>query len=220
MKKILLILSLFIGLFSFSQVVKTTPGHAKKLVFHGNSLFHLSQGNVYYGFGISNYVRTNMSPRPPVEDYSYQGKTTQQLTAEFPTVVAPYVHPGDVLVFWEGTNGIAASIGNQTPAQELVNIKAYITQAESYGLTVISLTCIPRNSTYVVDADRLSLNALILADNSINYKFIDICTETIFDAQADCTNTTYYETDQTHLKTVAQAVVGARIKTVAQTYFP
>jgi len=192
--------------------------YVKKLHFHGNSLFHLSQGNVFYGFGVSNYVRNTMSPKPPVFDYSYEGKTTAQLTAEFPTLVAPNVNKGDVLIFWEGTNSISFA-GGRTPAQALSDIQAYITQAESYGLIVYSLTVIPRNNTYISDADRLALNALILADPTINSKFIDICTETIFDSNADRTNTTYYETDQTHLKTAAQVIVGNRIITVVQPHF-
>lgn len=193
--------------------------YAKKLVFYGNSLFHLSEGNVFYGFGVSRYVRTNMSPRPPVEDYSYQGKNTQQLISEFPTVVAPYIHPNDVVVIWEGVNDIAATNGNQTPAQALTNLKSLSTLIHAKGCKCVLLTCVPIDNTYVVDADRLSLNSLILADTSFWDNVIDMTTETIFDTYTDVNNSTYYETDKRHHKTVAQAIVGARIVTIIQPYF-
>jgi hypothetical protein len=53
-------------------------------------------------------------------------KLRLQLIAEFPTVVAPFVHEGDILIFWEHTNDLTTAIGNRTPAQALRDAKDYV----------------------------------------------------------------------------------------------
>lgn len=187
------------------------PNTTKKVIFHGNSLFHLSAGNVFYGNAVSNYFRgllktaNNISP---VFDYSYQGKTTRQLTTEFPTAVAPYFKSGDILIHWELTNDLNAG---QTPAQCLVNLKAYCTQAKAMGLVVYVLTCIPRNPTFISNSDRLTLNSLILADTSFCDGVIDVCTLSQFDNGSDYTDTTYYNADGTHLTTSGYNLISQKI---------
>lgn len=193
--------------------------YAKQYVQYGNSLFHLSQGNVYYGFGVLTQLRSILSPKPPMNDYSYQGKNTQQLIADFPTVVAPYIHSGDVITICEGVNDLAVSNGNQTPAQALANLKTLSSLIQAKGCISVLLTCVPIDNTYVVDADRLALNTLILADTSFWNHVIDLTTETIFDTYTDVNNTTNYETDKRHHKTVAQVVIANRIAPIVQPYF-
>jgi hypothetical protein len=178
----------------------------KRVIFHGNSLFHLSQGNVFYGFAVSNVVRPQLTDLI-VQDYSYQGKTSAQLLAEFPTVVQPYVNKGDVIVFWDGRNSMANNIGNETPAQALIDAKAYCANAISLGLKVITLTCIPTSTTYVADADRLTFNTNMLADTSFCNAVVDPCALTEFNSVADLSNTTYYNADQIHLTTAGYTLI-------------
>lgn len=187
------------------------PNTQKKIVFHGNSLFHLGANNIFYGNAVSNYVRSGLvtaNNQAPVFDYSYQGKTTRQLTTEFPTVVAPFFKANDILLHWELTNDLNSG---QTPAQCLVNEKAYCAQAKAMGLKVYILTCIPRNPTFISDANRIALNALILADTSFCDGVIDVCTLTEFSTALSYQNTTYYNADGTHLTTAGYNLIAQKI---------
>jgi lysophospholipase L1-like esterase len=178
----------------------------KRVVFHGNSLFHLRQGNVLNGFAVSTLVRPQLTG-VVVQDYSYQGKTSAQLLAEFPTVVQPYVNKGDVIVFWDGRNSMANNIGNLSPANALIDAKAYCANAISLGLKVITLTCIPTSTTYVADADRLTFNTNMLADTSFCNAVVDPCALTEFNSVADLSNATYYNADQIHLTTAGYTLI-------------
>jgi len=183
----------------------------KKIIFHGNSLFHLGANNLFYGNAVSNYVRNGLitaGNKAPVFDYSYQGKTTRQLTTEFPSVVAPYFKSGDILLHWELTNDLNSG---QTPAQCLANEIAYCQQAKAMGLKVCILTCIPRNPTFISDANRVVLNALILADTSFCDGVIDVTLMTEFSLATSYLNTTYYNADGTHLTTAGYNLIGQKI---------
>lgn len=184
------------------------PNTDKKIIFHGNSLFHLGNNNLFYGNAVSNYVRTNLVNKKAVFDYSYQGKTTRQLTTEFPSVVAPYFKSGDILLHWELTNDLNSG---QTPAQCLANEIAYCQQAKAMGLKVYILTCIPRNPTFISDANRVALNALILADTTFCDGVIDVTLMTEFSLATSYLNTTYYNADGTHLTTTGYNLIGQRI---------
>lgn len=187
------------------------PNTQKKVIFHGNSLFHLSANNLFYGNAVSNYVRAGLKTannQAPVFDYSFQGKTTRQLTAEFPTVIAPFFKSGDILIHWELTNDLNSG---QTPAQCLVNEKAYCAQAKAMGLIVYILTCIPRNPTFISDANRTALNALILADTSFCDGVIDVCQLAAFNSALSYLNATNYNADGTHLTTVGYNLIGQNI---------
>jgi len=183
----------------------------KQIVFHGNSLFNYSNANTRYGFTVSSTVRGLLSTPMVINDYSFPGKTTLQLIAEFPTVVAPFVHEGDILIFWEHTNDLTTSLGNRTPAQALQDAKDYVTLAHNAGLIVISLNVIPRLNTSFSDATRLAFNALIDADNSWLDGYINICAEPEFDANADRLNTTYYNADEIHLTTAGYTIIANKI---------
>ena len=187
----------------------------KKLIFDGNSLFNLlgkaSTPYVLNGFSVSSRVRSNNitgGKNAVIHDYSVQGKTTVQLTSDFPTKVQPYINKNDVLIFWELTNDLASG---QTPAQCLTNLKAYCSLAKTYCKKVYILTCIPDDSGRYLDADRLTLNSLILADTSFCDGIIDICALPEFDALADASNTTYYQTDKLHLTLAGFNLVGDTI---------
>lgn len=180
----------------------------KKIIFHGNSLFHLGVNNLWYGNAVSNYVRNALiaaNNQSPVFDYSFQSKTTRQLRDEFPSVVAPFFKSGDILIHWELTNDL--NMG-QTPAQALVNLKSYCSQAKAMGLIVYVLTCIPRNPTWISNANRVALNSLILADTSFCDGVIDVCSLTEFSTENSYTNTGIYNPDGTHLNTVGYNLVG------------
>jgi hypothetical protein len=182
----------------------------KQIVFHGNSLFNYSNGNTRYGFTVSKTVRGLINNKV-INDYSYPGKTTLQLIAEFPTVVAPFVHEGDILIFWEHTNDLTTAIGNRTPAQALQDAKDYVTLAHNAGLIVITLNVIPRSSASFTDAKRLSFNALLDADHSWCDEYINICAEPEFDSDSDKLNTTYYNADEIHLTTAGYTIIANKI---------
>lgn len=174
-------------------------------------MFHLSANNLFYGNAVSNYVRSGLTTagnKAPVFDYSFQGKTTRQLTTDFPTVVAPYFKSGDILMHWELTNDLNSG---QTPAQCLANEIAYCQQAKAMGMKVYILTCIPRNPTFISDANRLTLNSLILADTSFCDGVVDVCTLPEFNEFSDYLNTTYYNADGTHLTTAGYNLIGQKI---------
>jgi hypothetical protein len=188
----------------------------RRVIFHGNSLFHLSNGNVFYGFAVSNLVRPQLT-NVVVQDYSYQGKTTAQLLAEFPTVVEPFVNEGDVIILWDGRNSMANNIGNETPAQALLDVKSYCSYVKALGLKVITLTCIPTNVLYVADADRLTFNSAMLADQSFCDAVVDPCALTEFDSVLDLTNLIYYNADQIHLTTAGYTLIANILVSPIQT---
>jgi len=192
---------------------------SNKIVFHGNSLFHLGQGNLFSAFAVSTYVRSNLVNSPPIFDYSYQGKTTVQLTSEFPTVLAPYCKSGDTIIMWEGTNNMSSILGNKSAAQTLSDTKAYFTQAEALGLMVRTLTVIPRNVTSLDDTRRTDFNTLLLNDSDLTGKVINPCSLSQFDAYADVNDTVNYNADKVHLTTVGYNLIGSLIVTEIQSLF-
>jgi hypothetical protein len=196
-----------------SSSVNSIP---RRVIFHGNSLFHLRHGNVFYGFAVSNLVRPQLT-NVVVQDYSYQGKTSAQLLAEFPTVVQPFVSKGDVIVMWDGRNSMASNLGNLTPAQALTDVKSYCSNAIGLGLKVITLTCIPTSTLYVADADRLTFNSSMLADTSFCNAVVDPCTLSAFDSVADISNATNYNADQIHLTTAGYTLIANLLAPVIQT---
>jgi hypothetical protein len=194
----------------------------KRLFFHGNSLFHLGNANVFNVFAVSTYVRNNLTlnnNKPAIFDYSYQGKTTVDLTSEFNTVIAPYCKSGDVVIMWDGTNNMSSILGNKSAAQTLIDTKAYFTQAEALGLTVKTLTAIPRNVTSLDDTRRTDFNTLLLNDVDLTGKIINPCALSQFDAYADVSNATYYNADLVHLTTAGYDLIGGLIVTDIQSLF-
>ena len=109
---------------------------------------------------------------------------------------------------WELTNDL--NVG-QTPAQALVNLKAYCTQAKAIGLKVYILTCIPRNPSSLSDANRVALNGLIMADTSFCDGVIDVTLMTEFSLSTSYLNTTFYNADGVHLTTAGYNLIGQRI---------
>ena len=198
------------------------PNTTKKLFFHGNSLFHLGNANLFYAFAVSTYVRDNLTlndNKPAVFDYSYQGKSTVDLTAEFNTIVAPYCKSGDVVIMWDGTNNMSSILGNKSATQTLIDTKAYFAQAEALGLTVITLTVLPRNVSSLDDTRRTDFNTLLLNDTYLTGKVINPCSLSQFDTYADVSNVTYYNADLVHLTTAGYNLIGGLIVTNIQSLF-
>ena len=207
MKKLLsffLLLTLVVN----SQNIPSIP---IKLVLHGNSLCNLGGSpNTYilFCFSTSNRIRTNFIGNlkaPVIQDYSIQGKTTAQLISDFPTRVQPFVNKNDIIIVWELVNSLR---NGATPAQTLIDLKAYCTLAKQYVNKVYTLTCAPDGKLGFSDSDRLILNALILADQSFCDGVIDICQRPEFNNVSDALNTTYYHVDSLHYTTAGYNVVG------------
>lgn len=214
MRKILLSLFLITG-FNLSSQIRV-PSYQKKLIIDANSLCELGEGNVRHGHRVWQYIDSAAVKKPPIFDYSIQGRTTPTITASFSTVVQPYVRSGDVIILWEGTNDLQSG---STPAQCVTNLIAYSTQARALGLKVYVLTVIPRNNAHISEANRLTLNISLISNSASFDGVIDVASMSQFDAYADVSNTTYYNADLVHLTRVGYNLIAAFILNVIQPLF-
>lgn len=102
---------------------------------------------------------------------------------------------------WLGTNDINS--GARTGLQTAANLKAYSDTVRAGGGKVIVYTLqdFPNN-----EAERLACNAQIAVDAASYDAIVDLAAITEL---SDCTNTTYFTSDQVHLKDAGYALVGA-----------
>ena len=102
---------------------------------------------------------------------------------------------------WLGTNDINS--GARTGLQTAANLKAYSDTVRAGGGKVIVYTLqdFPNN-----EAERLACNAQIATDSASYDAIVDLAAITEL---SDCTNTTYFTSDQVHLMDAGYALVGA-----------
>lgn len=102
---------------------------------------------------------------------------------------------------WMGTNDING--GTKTGLQTAASLKAYSDTLRAGGAKVIVYTLqdFPNN-----EAERLACNAQIATDSASYDAIVDLAAITEL---SDCTNTTYFTSDQVHLMDAGYALVGA-----------
>ncbi len=214
MKAIVYILSLI----SFTLTAQFTKPQkpVKKIIFDGNSLF-------VYGADVLGGNRTPVTcmslmplPKNIYCNYAVGSRRTTVLTNEFDTKIAPYAKAGDIVIIWEITNSAHDHIGDTNGDTLYSEIQAYCAKARSYGLYVYVLTGIPRFQSGYDDAGITSrINACNTKLRSGWSGFcdglIDIAATSTFSSATSYTNTTYYETDGTHLKDRGCDSVGYKI---------
>lgn len=110
-----------------------------------------------------------------------------------------------VCVLWIGTNDINS--GTRTGLQTAANIKAYsdALRVGGWKTVVCTLQDFPNN-----EAERLACNAQIAVDAASYDAIADLAAAPELD---DCTDTTYFTSDQVHLKDAGYAAVTALIET-------
>lgn len=123
-----------------------------------------------------------------------------------------------ILIFWEGTNHIATTVSSD--ASVFYNaIKSYCEARKLVGWKIIVGTILPRGGTMANSANyeavRTAVNQSIrdafAAEETWLDAIADVGADTTIGESGDSANTTYYNTDQIHLKDAGQ--------TIAATYF-
>jgi lysophospholipase L1-like esterase len=113
----------------------------------------------------------------------------------------------NICVVWGGTNDIA---DGRSPVDIYADITSYVNARKAVGFKVVIFTIIPR--TTGSDADRLTLNGLILGNAAGADLVYDPCADTHFDSQADVADGAIYA-DATHLTTAGYGVIAGGAKT-------
>lgn len=181
----------------------------RQIFFEGNSLFNqqINQSG-HYGFYIPSSVYNNLRSTYRLAYFSHAiGSETQTLiNSKVSTNLSPYVKYGDVVVIWEGTNDMSNnSLSGQAAFDLLVT---FVTTVRGYGAEVVVCTVTARDKAGDA-ADlmtRIGDYNTLVRNNSVtyNYTVCDLAADPLFDARADCSNTTYYDADKIHLATAGQ----------------
>jgi hypothetical protein len=153
--------------------------------------------------------------KPPVFSKGISAKTTRNLIDDFPTKIAPYVRSGDIYFFWEISNDMA---NGQTPLQAYNNLITITTMAKALGMIVVQGTMIARNlggDPVDLEANRLSINSMLVSDHSFCDGFVDMGGLTEFNSIAAISNTTYYN-DGAHLKLAGTQLIANAVVPIIQ----
>jgi hypothetical protein len=174
--------------------------------------------SLQYGWGISNIVNNLITGnRPASFNIALPGATTQSLTTDYTNRVRQYVKPGDIMFLRVGINNARAG---ETAAQIDANVRALCQLIRADGVIVVYVGLTPGQFTTDpanTSANALAANALMVANTSFCDRFINLALEPEFNDVSDITNILYYQPDQLHEKTAAQAIVGNRMYNVLTT---
>lgn len=145
--------------------------------------------------------------------YGVSGKRTSQLITDFPTKIAPYLKPNDIVVLWEITNDIGS--GGVTAQQAYDNVVTYVNLVRALSAKCVVVGFIARD--FAGDAADImtrgfNCNALLAANPSVYDGFVNVGTDAAFDTRADASNTTYYTTDKIHLSNVGYDLIATLIE--------
>lgn len=172
----------------------------KRIIFHGNSLWNFGNANVPNQrlMPITAYNALIGTVSYPIDfyDFSVGGKQTSQLITDFPTIVAPNVHAGDIVCMWEAVNEVGVHV---TAAQGWTNYQIYCGLVHALGAKVVVFNTAAADNAYV--ADYLTFNSLLAADHSFADAYGDMRI-THYTSTADAHNTTYYNADLVHRTTL------------------
>lgn len=184
----------------------------RRIFFEGNSLMNcainFSAGGGQY---IPNQVYNGLTKtRLSMFSYAISGRNQTQINASLPTNIYPYLRENDIIVLWEGandmyTNGISG-------ADAYANLVTYSTAVRSRGAKLIVCNVIARD--YTLDpADlmdtRIPAYNQLTRDNSATIcdALVDLAGYPEFNARADASNTTFYNSDKIHQATAGQTLV-------------
>jgi hypothetical protein len=198
---------------------------ARNIIFDGNSLTNLSAGNNTNGmrYPLTCYSSiAGLAKGYCFQNYSVGSRRTAALTAEFATKVLPYGRQNDWIIFWEITNEAHDMTADTLGTQLYANVVAYCQQARNYGFKVACLTGIARDMPAFDDpniTDRIiACNNLMRADSSFCDVLIDVGALAQFDQKADTLDTTYYDSDRTHLTTVGYDLIASTVFSTLSPY--
>lgn len=183
----------------------------KRLIIQGNSLTNLHSGTLvpngqYMAKKIYEGViaaKSNIS----VVFLSINGNPTTTMNANFNTLTAPFIRPGDHVHLWEITNDLA--VNGLTGAQAYDEVIEYCGKVRALGGTVSVGTFIARNNAG--DAADLydrgqACNVLLRANwasPAPDFDLLcDIGIDPVFLLKTAADDTIYYQNDKLHLTTV------------------
>lgn len=197
---------------------KLFPPRHRRIFFDGNSLTNQGANGLVGGGRYPTTCYTSirgLSLKYAMFNYGVGSKRTDELTANFPTKIAPYLRKNDIVVFWEITND-AHDLTSDTNGDLLFSrVVAYCEQAQSYGAKVVCLTGIARDGTPFDDADITSriqaCNLHMTNDPSFCDLLVDVGALSQFNAKADCANTTYYNADKIHLTNTGYDLIATTV---------
>lgn len=117
----------------------------------------------------------------------------------------------NILSLFIGANDVATP-GPFVAADFVADLKAFCLARRAVGWVIVLGTLLP-NSTNNSITNRNAVNPLIVADTSFYDERVDLHLVTNLGADADCTNTTYYESDGVHLKDAGNELLKTAFKT-------
>ena len=116
----------------------------------------------------------------------------------------------NVLRLWAGTNDV--STRGRTPQQALDGIRAYCRKAKAAGFQTIVSDMISRMGN---DTNMLALDSLLTTQDTGCDLVLDLASNPLLGAVGANTNTTYYQSDNTHLTQAGQQNIVAPAETRA-----
>jgi hypothetical protein len=150
----------------------------------------------------------------PAINLGISGQTIATMNANYAANVAPRFNAStaNALILEGGANDI---IGNATASQIDASVRSYCAKARATGYKVYLLTMPPFPQGGVIGGAPSPTIAAVNADRRANWAqycdgLIDIAANPAF---SDDTNRTYFQADQTHWTTAADAVVANMVKT-------
>jgi len=142
---------------------------------------------------------------------SYVGRTTEHIASNAQATDALLREGRDnVLVVVEGTNSLIASGAVRSTIQ--TTLQSYCTARQTAGWKVVVTTLLPRRvvagNNQSFEADRVAFNTWLRSNyTTFADGLADPAAIASIGAPGAETNTTYYETDQTHLKDAGSALL-------------
>jgi len=210
----------------------------KKLILDGNSLSVKSESSSVN----SEEMFKNCLFESYKDDRNYLahnvavgGKSTSELLVDYPTKVRPLYDASrtNYIILWEITNDL---FEGATVAQAKLNIQKYVDSAQADGFQVIVCTPILRTYSgnsggYTETTWNLSLDTMVsyVVSNTFGADIIYECTDTnliirrssyasntLFNSAVATKrgNSTYFLSDETHLKNVGYYVYGKGLSTI------
>lgn len=214
-KLILLFIFGFVNCTAQPMIVRPS---VKQLIFHGNSLGSRGNGNIVNaGEAPSAMYLAMTGNKPPMFNYSVSGKTIAQLITDFPTVVLPQLHRGDVVVMNEVTNTVGTTANTVTARTDMLQ---YRDSVWAHGAKIVVVTMTARSLIYPnVENDRLAINAWMLANAAQFDGVVDAGGNAAFNSVSSTTNTAYYNADALHFTSAGYTLYGQLIQAVIQPFF-